>query len=374
MKLSYISLFISLCCCPVYADEYQDEIAAIKKQLAELQKRLAKLEGKNQDAPKAKNSAKLTPEQVAPKAVNEKGDIKVYASLRPTYGYAEQADDGFWDIQDALSNAGFKSTYSFIPGWSAIAHGEWSVDLGNNGDFGKARQVYVALSSPYGQIGLGKQRPAQYTLIAEYVDLFNHRSSPFAFDMESPFFVNNMVTYQKQFDRVKFMLGAQFDGEHNQDGADFINTGLGYSNNGLHMSVTYSSKDVFDDKNVKLGNTDVLAAMIAKDFTANLYGAMAYQDVDYNHVMSRSGSTFDVSLGYRFHPSYRAKLGYFDFDDGQLNLESLSHNGGNITLEWLPSDNLRFHLEYLTKSFDILPNFYSVSMGFRYDYSQIWSY
>ena len=107
------------------------------------------------------------------------------------------------------------------------AHSEWSIDLGNNGDFGKARQIYVALDSPIGKFALGKQRPVQYTLIAEHVDIFNHRNSPFACDVYRPFFVDDMATYQKSFDRIKFMLAGQFDGDNDINSADFVNTGLG---------------------------------------------------------------------------------------------------------------------------------------------------
>ena len=355
-------------------DNQANEIELIKQQLVALQKRLADLEAKaSQQAPTNKNDVPENPEGLQPKK-NEDGSIKLYATLRPTYGYIEDHNDDFWDIQDALSHAGFKSTYQFKPGWQAIAHGEWSIDLGNNGDFGKARQVYVALDSPVGQFGLGKQRPVQYTLIAEYVDIFNHRSSPFAYDVESPFFVNNLVTYENQISDFKFMIGGQFDGDSGDDFADFINTGLGYSRNGLHLALTYSRQNDYNQQQLKIGKTEVVAGMAALDISDNLYAAIAYQDVDYQRVNSRSGSTLDVSLAYRFHPLYRAKLGFFDFDDGNSKLETKSHQGANLTLEWLPSDNLRFHLEYLTKDFDALNDTQSISVGFRYDYSQQWAY
>ncbi|KPV98498.1 hypothetical protein AN214_00259 [Pseudoalteromonas sp. P1-9] len=355
-------------------DNQANEIELIKQQLVALQKRLAGLEAKaSQQGATNKNDVPENPEGLQPKK-NEDGSIKLYATLRPTYGYIEDHNDDFWDIQDALSHAGFKSTYQFKPGWQAIAHGEWSIDLGNNGDFGKARQVYVALDSPVGQFGLGKQRPVQYTLIAEYVDIFNHRSSPFAYDVESPFFVNNLVTYENQINDFKFMIGGQFDGDSGDDFADFVNTGLGYSRNGLHLALTYSTQDDYDQQQIKIGKTEVVAGMAALDISDNLYAAIAYQDVDYQRVNSRSGTTLDVSLAYRFHPLYRAKLGFFDFDDGNSKLETKSHQGANLTFEWLPSDNLRFHLEYLTKDFDALKDTQSISVGFRYDYFQQWAY
>ena len=170
------------------------------------------------------------------------------------------------------------------------------------------------------------------------------------------------------------MIGGQFDGDNGDDFADFINTGLGYSSTGLHLSLTYSTQNDFNEQQIKIGETEVLAGMAALDITDNLYAAIAYQDVDYQRLTPRSGSTLDVSLGYRFYPLYRAKLGFFDFDDGINAYSSNSHQGANLTLEWLLSDNLRFHLEYLTKDFDFLLDSQSISIGFRYDYSQQWAY
>ena len=53
-----------------------------------------------------------------------------------------------------------KQQHSLIRTGSAVLHGEWGIDLSNNGDFGRARQVYVALNSPVGTISIGKQRTA----------------------------------------------------------------------------------------------------------------------------------------------------------------------------------------------------------------------
>ncbi|WP_372768307.1 porin [Pseudoalteromonas sp.] len=377
MKLFNLLFYASsLFCNEVLANTNQvSEIESIKKQLVELQKRLADLEAKatQQTVSNSSDKQAVKTEDVN---VNHNDDstIKLYATLRPTYGYNEVHNDKFWDIQDALSHAGFKSTYQIKPNWKAIAHGEWSIDLGNNGDFGKARQVYVAVESPIGQFGLGKQRPAQYTLIAEYVDIFNHRSSPFAYDVESPFFINNLVTYENQFNDFKLMIGGQFDGNAGDDFADFINMGLGYSRSGLHLALTFSTRNDFNGQQSKVGKTEVLAGMAALDITEKLYAAIAYQYVDYQRSNRKSGSTLDVSLGYHFHPLYRAKVGFFDFDDGMPSLLSNSHQGTNLTLEWLPRENLRFHLEYLIKDFDVFQDTRAISIGFRYDFSQQWAF
>ncbi len=350
---------------PLYATESSsNDISQVKQELELLKNKLEKLEAAQATA-KTQSSKEVT---------SSKGEVKVYASLRPTFGRIDDHGDDFSDVQDALSNAGFKSTYEFKPGWTAIMHGEWSVDIANNADFGTARQVYVGVRTPYGQVAIGKQRPVQYTLIAEYVDIFNHRSSPFAYDVEGPFFVDNLVTYEHTIDNFKFMLGGQFNGPSGEDDNDFFNTGLAYDADGLHLALAYSSKNEFDENDIKLGGVDVLGFSVAKEFDSGVYAAAAYQSVDYDFIQERDGDTVDVSLGYRFAPEYRVKVGYFAFDDGKVDAETENHDGANLTLEWLPSDNLRFHLEYLTKSYDELEDSDSITIGFRYDYANTWQY
>lgn len=321
IKINGLLLLASLLLLPLSAtaassseiSEIKRELMALKKQLAALEQALEKAQAQEQTdkvvkADKTAAKAAVAASNIEPKAEpkvtasKDKGEVKVYASLRPTFGRIDDHSDTFNDVQDALSNAGFKSTYEFKPGWKAIMHGEWSVDIANNGDFGRSRQVYVGLSTPYGQVAIGKQRPVHYTLIAEYVDIFNHRSSPFAYDVEGPFFVDNLVTYENTFNNFKFMLASQFNGSSGDDNSDFFNTGLAYDKDGLHLAVAYSTKGAFDQDDMKLGDTDVTSVSIAKEFESGLYAAAAYQSVDYDFAQQRDGYTFDASFGYRFAP------------------------------------------------------------------------
>lgn len=382
MKLSSTLLALAcFCALPLNAAGTSSELEVVKQQLELLQKKLARLEkaeAERQKREKAAKKQKHSPAPVAvankPKAEDKKGEMRVYASLRPTFGREDKQGETFSDVQDALSNVGFKSSYEFKKDWKAILHGEWSVDMGNNGDFGKARQVYVALDTPMGQVGIGKQRPVHYTLIAEYVDIFNHRSSPFAYDQEGPFFINNMLTYQKQFGNFKFMVTNQYDGPKGDGYADFKNIGLSYDNDGLHLAVAHWSRDSYSDDEVRLGETSVMSGSIAKSFDNGFYAAVAYQDFDYDFAVDRDGHTLDVSFAYRFAPQFRFKTGYFQLDDGKSKAATLNHDGANFTLEWLPADTLRFHLEYLMKNFDELDNDNSLSIGFRYDYAKTWQF
>ena len=362
------------------------EIEEIKTQLKVLQAKLEKLE--RERAEEKKKAALLAQQQVKNVVGNpqegssqnsaqaqSKGEIKLYSTLRPTFGYIDENGENELDVRDALSHAGFKSTTEFADGWSAILHGEWGIDLSDNGDFGKARQVYVAVDSPYGRIGIGKQRPVQYLFIAEYVDVFNHSNSPFAYDPESLFFVNNLITYQKKIDDFTLMAVAQFNGDSGDDYQDLINTGVSYDRDNLHLALTYTKQDAYSGQ-VELGQDRIWGMSAAYEFNSGFYAALGYQDKTYQRedLYDRNGHTFDLSLAYPLSEYFKIKSGYFNFKDGKLADHSFDYDGVNLTLEWLPAQNLRFHLEYLNRDFDYREDFSSVSVGFRYDYAQTWQY
>ena len=376
--LIIVSIFVTF---TVNANNVQQEIDLLKKQLNEIQARLLQLEKQNQQQNNTTEQSivvkKTTPLPTKGTTSAKKNkDIKLYASLRPTFGHINEDDNKVWDVRDALSNAGFKSTYKFKDGWQATLHGEWGIDLSNNADFGKARQVYVALDSPLGRFGIGKQRPVQYLFIAEYIDIFNHSRSPFAYDPESPFFVNNLFTYQKKISDFTWMLASQFNGDEGNDNSDFFNAGVSYDKNNLHLALTYSTKDIYQSQDMNVGEDKVYAGSVAYTFNNNLYLAIGYQDIDYQrrYLKDRNGHTFDISLAYPIGNQFKVKTGYFDFEDGFSSVNTQDYNGANLTFEWLPADNLRFHLEYLRRDFEQLPDFNSLSVGFRYDYAQSWKF
>lgn len=344
----------------------EQEIALLKAQLKALQARISALEKTQQQPPAPVSKHPIVATTTPPKKQSK--DLKFYATLRPTYSYTNDSGDTMTDVRDALSHIGLKSTHQFSKNFKATLHGEWGIDLANNGDFGKARQVYVALDTPLGEIGIGKQRPAQYLYIAEYVDIFNHASSPFAYDPQSIFFVNNFLTYSKSFGDFTFKVGAQYDGSEGDSYADLVNTGLSYDVKNLHLALTYQTSDIYD-RDSQIGDDTITAFSAAYTFPFDLYMAVGYQDKQYSRFgqADRDGSTLDLSLGYPITEHYKVKLGMFDFDDGKV-ANSDSFDGYNITLEWLPADKLRFHLEYLTKEFENQAEFDSVSVGFRYDY------
>ncbi|OUL56911.1 porin [Pseudoalteromonas ulvae] len=380
-KFKYLIVFCvylnPLCLAFANDTSAQDDIAVLKSQIAALQAAITALEKKvSKQATNLETTTSVT--AAAPSVTDEQNDhtVRAYATVRPTFGYIDSQGQSEFDVRDALSHAGIKATKQFNTDWQAILHGEWGIDLANQGNFGKSRQVYVALDSPYGRIGIGKQRPTQYLFIAEYVDIFNHSSSPFAYDPESLFFVDNLITYQITKHNLTWMAVAQFNGQQGDAYSDLFNAGVSYDHNGLHSALTYQQQDVYDNQ-TELGEDEIFAASLAYEFSSGLYLALSYQDKQYqrlNQNDDRNGHTLDISSAFPIGHHHKIKLGYFDFSSGFEGEHNQDYNGHNITLEWLPTESLRLHLEYLAKDFDAQENFYSWSVGFRYDYSQQWSY
>ncbi|MGB0893541.1 MAG: porin [Parashewanella sp.] len=326
---------------------------SLEKKIEKLNKRIEQLEGEKSSSPSQFKNSSFT----------------LYGTLRPTLQYkADNAKgDKDWDVGDALSHVGVSASTELMTGWKAIAKGEWSVDLSNNGDFGKARQVYAGVESPYGTFAFGKQRPAQYTIIAEYLDIFNHASSPFAFDSNGPFFVDNFATYKLIKNDFTFMAASKVNGDKN---SHLHNIGVGYDVNGLHLGLAYLDQDATYKKTNIMGDKTTVAGTVAYSFDSGLYLAASYADVDYDfdNGMSKSGSTLDTALAYPLTKSHKIKLGYFDYDDDT----SESYDGFNTTLEWNPVDNVRLHLEYLTRNYDTIGDDRILAVGVRYDFKLNW--
>jgi hypothetical protein len=340
----------------------------LKKQIILLQQKIELIEKEQKASAKSISVKPLEPNSNTAK---KRSDLRVYATLRPTFGYIDENNETLWDVRDALSHAGFKATTYLDEDWSAVLHGEWGIDLSNNGDIGQARQIYVALNSPVGTIGIGKQRQPQYLFIAEYVDIFNHSNSPFAYDPESIFFVDNLITYKLKTGSLTWMLASQFNGREGDNNSDLTNIGISYDKNGLHTAFTYLTQNS-NSGEIKSGEDEVFAGSLAYEFSNDLYLALGYQNRNYqrySELNDRDGHTFDLSASYRLSEIHKLKLGIFDFSDGYDNALSRDFNGYNTTLEWLPSPSLRFHLEYLHRNFEYLDDFSSISIGFRYDFS-----
>lgn len=287
---------------------------------------------------------------------------KFYATVRPSLTYSDVGDENSIDVTDFLSFAGLYTEAEIGDGWTAVAHGEWGLDIAKNGDFGAARRASVGLQTPYGKVAFGKDRAIDYLLHATHVDIFNHRASPYAYDQigKDAFFTANQVTYSNTWDSISLMAGFKFDGSDDFNYAEQSIAGLSYDANDLHLAASFKST-----KSLNTESSDAVAVSYAQQITDTFYLAAVYQDEE-------EISTFDMSLAYKINNKYKFKGGYYSFDDGVTNTTSMKNNGFNLTLERQFTPKFRTHVELLTKSYDNSDNEIAVTVGFKYDVAILW--
>jgi len=308
-----------------------------------------------------------------PSSIPSDSSLTLYGSLRPTIEYRTQSDsnddrNSELDQRDALSQLGLKGSTAIAHDINAFFKSEWSVNLNNNGELGSARQVYVGLESTAGKVALGRQRPSQYLLISEYIDIFNHASSPFGYDSNGLFFVSDSFTYQYSNSGVTFHSTLSANGRSGSNDADITNFGLGFDRDGLHIGVTFLDKAIAEGNNVK-DREETKALALANSF-GNLYVAAAYQTSSYSNSKYEK-STFDIVSSYNFGNGYKIKAGLFGYDDGNNGNESGQYTGYNFTVENQLASNVRIHTEYLIRDFDSesTKTFNSITFGLRYDFN-----
>jgi len=300
--------------------------------------------------------------------------LTLYGSLRPTILAFDDGTDTSYDIGDALSRIGFKGSIDIADGLKGIFEGEWSIDISNNGDFGKARKVFVGISGIYGTVAIGKQRTPHYLLIAEPVDIFNHANSPFAYDNVGTFFVNNQVTYQYNRNGFRLLSSAQVNGSAGDDKTDMVNVGASYSIQQFYVAAAYL-RNIAPATTDSLGEGDELTniATTAAVTLGDFYIAGAYQKLDTEtNADDIDGRTVDISGSMKLPNESKVKAGLFSYDDG-LDTASNEHKGWNITFEKQFNSQFRGHIEYLAKDFKSSgkDNQNALTLGLRYDFERI---
>jgi predicted porin len=313
----------------------------------------------------------------------KKHGVTVYGSLRPSLTYTDDGDDTNYDVTDFLTRVGVKGHVAITEGLTAIYQGEWDADIEKNGDFGDARQAYVGLQTGLGQIAIGKQWDPHFNIVAEVTDIFNHRSSPFAYDEISPFRTNNLVTYMAHMGGLNIQAGARFDGASDDgdrsegtptepDDADAGSIGIGYSMGPLYAGVSYLEVHYAEDREQTF--TGLAASM---DVSENLYLAVTYQDIEDDNravtggVVDLDQSSVDIAAAMALGGGYKLKASYFDWDgdeDEHADIGGRSFDGYNLTLERQLNDQVRVHAEWLQRDIDNQDEHDHFSIGFRYDF------
>lgn len=329
----------------------------IQAQLELLQRRLADLEEKD----------------VKEAARKEDYGVTVYGSFRPALTYSDFGDDSSTDITDFFSRIGFKGDIAVNDSVTAFYRGEWDIDVEADADFGDARLGFVGLKGDFGQIAIGKQWTPHYNIVAEVTDIFNNRSSPFAYDEASPFRANQMVTYSYSSGGFKLDAGVQFNGSvDNSAGGDNSQANDTDHVDASSVGVSYRFSDFYLGASVlsqELGNgaeRDYTSFAGSWQISPALYVAATYQDIERDEgVMVYDQTSLDISASYAINENYTFKTAYFDWDgDGQ----GRTFDGYNFTIENQLNDSVRVFVEWLSRDVEGVDTQNHLSVGMRYDF------
>ena len=274
-------------------------------------------------------------------------DVSIYGRFWPRLTW-ENSDGSSTDITDALSRVGIKATTQITEGLSAVLHGEWDVDIEQNGDFGDARQAYVGIKSEdLGMVAIGKQWDPYFNTVAEVTDIFYHRASPFGYDHQGPFRSTNLVTYSNSFSGLKVNAGMQVDGKDdsasNADNVDAASIGAGFSSGPIYIGASYLRQNQ-DEKDRERNFFGVGGSLSVIE---NLYLAVTYQYITDNYDVGPDVNpwTLDVAGAYTMG-SLKLLAGFFmhDPDDGDermgynVTLIKEVHTALDIFAEWVLFD------------------------------------
>ena len=323
--------------------ETNDEL---RTELQQIQQRLAMLEAQENEP-----------------SVPSDTQFNFYGSLRPTFGLTHTNSDDVWDVGDANSRIGFAAEHQLGNGLVGFAKGEFKVDIKDDGDFGDARKAYVGLKGFFGSVAIGKQAVTQ-EMISDPVDIFNRSGTPLAYDSASPFRLNNLVTYRKEFGDLLFSADAQFDGNKGSGGSDFVNTGIRYKTEFIYIAAAFYNKELEDNK-----DENTFGVTLAKNFNS-LFLAAAYQNIEKDSVdgTTLDGSTLDVVASYPITDSYKIKLGVSRYDDGDNDITSAKYNAYNTTLDWHKTPKFSTFIEYQKTDFEYRETNDQIMLGMRYNF------
>lgn len=311
--------------------------------------------------------------ETAPAKKADGKGLTVYGSLRPALTYNDFGDSSSTDITDFFSRIGLKGEQALGNGLTAFYRGEWDIDVEADGDFGDARLAYAGFKGDFGQVAIGKQWSPHYNIVAEVTDIFNNRSSPFAYDEASPFRTNQMVTYSYSAGGFKLDSGLQFNGDpENSAGGDNSEAsepnhvdsgviGVGYSFGDVYVGASYLLQQGANDFERSFSSVGASWSV-----TEDWYVAMTLQEITRDDVaVEYDQSSMDIVTSYALGSGYKFKAGYFDWDgDGQ----GRSFDGYNLTVERQLSDSVRVFTEWLRRDIEDGDAQDSISVGVRYDF------
>lgn len=382
-----VPAFVLLAASTGVVAESGSSVEALEARIAQLEKML----GQQMQAQKSQSekieSVNVKVSEVSRLALKRDSEAKdnygvtVYGSLRPRLTYRDEGDESSTDVTDALSRIGFKGSMAINESVTAFYRGEWDVDMESNGNFGDARLAYVGIEGDYGRVAIGQQWSPHYNIVAEVTDVFNHRSSPFAYDHVGPFRTSNLVTYSFSSGGFRFDSSIQTNGDldisgnsgdesqtNNHSHIDSGSFGVGYNFGPVYIGASLLEQQL-ESGDGNDSERNLLGLAGSWSVSDDLYLAFTYQDIKVEEigVEDLDQSTLDLVGTYSLGNGYTVKAGYFSFEDDVEDAGSSAQDGYNLTLEKQMGD-LRLFMEWLSRNFEERVDRKTLSVGLRYDF------
>lgn len=391
-----LSVLVLLAVSSVVAAEDASRIEALEARILQLEKVLEQLlhAQKSQSQKIESVNVKVTEvsevSRLALKRDNEAKDntennyaVAVYGSLRPRLTFRDEAGESSSDVTDALSRIGFKGDMAIGDSVTAFYQGEWDVDIESKGNFGDARLAHVGVKGDFGRVAIGQQWSPHYNLLTAVTDIFNHRSSPFAYDNVGPYRTSNLVTYSVNAGGIQFDSSIQVNGNLDISGnsgdesqtnrhnhIDSGSVGIGYNFGPVYVGSSYLEQQLEGSES---GNAErhFLGLATSWNPSNDVYLALTYQDitVEESGLQDLDQFTLDLVGAYSFGYGYKIKAGYFSFEDDLEDAESIAQDGYNLTFERQIGD-FRLFMEWLHRDFEARAARKTLSLGFRYDFEK----
>lgn len=328
--------------------------------------------------------------------------LSFYGSIRPAVTYFDSAVDnphgfvyeivdpnnpqGSAELSDFFSRIGIKGETEVADGLTAFIRGEMEVAIDQNGDF-DPRLAYAGVKGGFGRLAIGRQWHPHYNIIVEVSDLYNHRSSPFGYDRQSPFRRPGLVTYSNSvsndFGTFKLDTALQLTHDRNgrnggisnddRAGPDSGSIGVSYSNDRFYLGLSHLKRNRGNGH-----SRDFYGVGVSVNLSDNLYIATTAQGIKQGRDVGGhdNGHSVDVVGAYAMDNGYKLIVGYVDVDAvGRGNPVDLAYTDGyNLTLQRQISDNFRVFVEWLHFDYDHAAagtedNVNAISTGLRYDFS-----
>jgi len=269
-------------------------------------------------------------------ATAAQAETTLYGSARAGVEYTQgkgDSDLSSWDVANQASRLGVKGSEDLGGGLSAIYQYEFGVKIDGSSDGSpfSQRLSFVGLKGGFGSVTIGRQYRPAYLYVSQYTDIFNGNiTNPYSLTSENQRVSDALAYVTPDFSGFSGAAAVIMNGNgqnskypsasSNREDIDAFEMGLGYSNGGLNIGLSYSYQP---DGGAAVASVDnVFGAKfnhygIGGSYTIGGFtGGFSYEYTDFDKSELGNIQGYGVVLGYDVtaNDTVRATWGRFDWD------------------------------------------------------------